>query len=1020
MRAEVLGAVRLVDDAGSPLEIPERKVRALLAALALNAGEAVPAETLISRVWGEELPGSPSRVLQAKLSQLRALLEQATAGGRQRVSRSGGGYRIELEGEALDAAVLRAAVGRAAELPADDRRAQLLESALELWHGRPYAEFADELWLSAEIADLEGTRLRGLELCAEALVSVGRPERAVALAGPALTEHPTREGLAAPLLLAYCRTRRQPEALAAYERLRGHLADELGIEPTEALQQLHLSILRQEPEVMGQVPDAGGTEGAADSRGAPEAPDAGGRLPAYASAFLGREGETQQVLSLLGEHRLITLLGVGGIGKTRLAVHAAGQLVHQSGAEAWFVDLTEVPRRGEEEGSPADRIFRMTAEALSLSSPWQGGEEIPARVMAALEAREALLVLDNCEHVIDEVAAFTDGLLRRASGVKVLATSREPMGLAEEQRLVVPQLPAEDVESAAAEFFMTRARAVNSAMADDAGTLAAAAELCRRLDGLPLALELAAARTSVLSVPDLLERITDRLDLFARPGWAAPRRQQTLRGMLDWSWELLDEQEQVLLRRLAVHPVLWRLDVIDQVCADSQRRPSFGEESCPEADHSVISADGAVLLPRRRVLGALTRLVECSLVSVTEVEGQVRYRLLETVGTYAAERLEDSGERNAVAARHIEYHRNLVVCAREFLFGPQARDWVRRIDEAGSHLSAAVAEALRRNDGAGAVALVLSTFWYRWMTGRMDSLVEELVAAADCPNPGQSPHQRRAHAQLRVLARTVEDRLPGEKVGQVLESLEAFDADEQGQLARMQVQWFASTVMYADAEHRQRGRRLADESIGYLLEAGDVRAAAFGSTQRDWFLLEFWEEPPQGMPDGGDAEEILRSHGDVYGLTQVLGVQHLWAEAQGRREESCRLAEEVLALSAELNLESEMAYWELVHAALRLREGSLDEAAGHLRRGHRIAQRVAFVYCLPLHDALAAMLAQRRGEDHRSQQLFGRMSPRDRVNAGHALRRYFSEEVLPAELQSSGRRRVSSTTTPASSSEVRA
>lgn len=417
MRAEVLGAVRLVDDAGSPLEIPERKVRALLAALALNAGEAVPAETLISRVWGEDLPGRPSRVLQAKLSQLRALLDQASPGGRELLSRSGGGYRIELEGEALDAAVLRAAVGRAAELPADDRRAQMLESALELWHGRPYAEFADELWLSAEIADLEETRLRGLELCAEALVSVGRPERAVALAGPALTEHPTREGLAAPLLLAYCRTRRQPEALAAYERLRGHLADEFGADPTPELQRLHLQILRQDPELAAGPTQTGPAQAGSPQAGAVQegqgTDEAGSRLPAYPSPFLGRAAEVRQVSELMAENRLVTLLGIGGVGKTRLAVRAAeGQA--ENGAEVWFVDLAEVVEGstvGEARAEDSCRLIGVAAAALGLISPWQESSDVLRRLVLALEGRDALLVLDNCEQIVEDVASFTAQLL---------------------------------------------------------------------------------------------------------------------------------------------------------------------------------------------------------------------------------------------------------------------------------------------------------------------------------------------------------------------------------------------------------------------------------------------------------------------------------------------------------------------------------------------------------------------------------------------------------------------------------
>ncbi|WP_150460921.1 BTAD domain-containing putative transcriptional regulator [Nesterenkonia ebinurensis] len=991
VQIEVLGPVQLRDDDAVVVEVPERKVRALLAALTAASGETVSADALIDRVWGEDLPGNPQRVLQAKLSQLRSLLEAASPGGRELLVRSPGGYSLVVTAETCDAAQFREAVTTAAGLPAGQQRAELLDSALKLWRGAAYAEFTDELWLAAEVADLQESRLQAVEMAAEALIAAGEPGQAVAVAGPYFAEHPTREGLAAPLLLGHYRSRRQPEALAAYERLRSHLADELGIEPTPELQQLHLSILRQDPGLIVQKQPARFNGTSAGSRS---------WLPSYASAFLGREEETARVLDLVAEHRLVTLLGIGGIGKTRLAVHTAQKLADETAAEVRFVDLTEVHQR-DEEGvvCPVDRIYRMTAEALQLSAPWQRGENISARVLAALEARDALLVLDNCEHVINEVAAFTDELLRRAPGVRVLATSREPMGLAGEQRFVVPQLPVNGGDGSAVQFFLSRAQAVNSTIEADPEIVAAAAELCRRLDGLPLALELAAARTSVLSVPDLLERITDRLDLLARPDRAAPRRQQTLRGMLDWSWSLLEEQEQALLRRLAVHPVSWRLDVIEQVCADTEQRPALGGTTCPEAINTVISTSGVALLPRRRVLGVLANLVERSLVSTVNVGGEVRYRLLETVGTYAAEKLVATGERDAVAARHIDYYRNLVDCAQDYLFGPQAPDWVQRLDEASSHLSLAIAEALRRKDGASAVGLVLATFWYRWMTGRIDSLLEELAAAATCPNPGDSPGERRAHAQVRVLANTVEEKPSGEKVEQVLEALEGFDTDEQSQLARMQVQWFATSVMFGDAEHLEHGRQLSDQAIEHLLAAGDLRGAAFGSTQRDWFLLEFWDTPPQGLPDGYDVEQVLRDHGDAYGLIQALGVQHLWAETQGRKEEARRLADEVTALSTELNLDGETAYWLLVQAVLHLREGDLDAAEEHLQRGERLAQRVALMYCTTLHDVLAAMLAQRRGDAQRADQLLGGFSAGKRASARRILGRYFAENALPAQLQ---------------------
>lgn len=998
VRIEVLGPIRLRDETASAVDVPERKVRALLAALAAAGGETVPADALIDCVWGERLPGNPARVLQAKLSQLRSLLDTAAPGARHLLARSPGGYSLAVTAENCDAVEFREAVRTASGFPVGQERATLLESALKLWRGAPYAELTDELWLVTEVAGLQEARLQAVELCAEALIAAGDAEQAVSLAAPHFAEHPTREGLAAPLLLGNYRSRRQPEALAVYERLRSHLTEEFGVDPGPELQELHLSILRQDPELEPSA-ELGGSRQEAVEEAVPVEPAPGSRLPSYASAFLGRAEEVQQIRGLLAEHRLVTLLGIGGIGKTRLAVQTAQGIAQARRGEAWFVDLTGAQERAESDGADlSERVVWLTAAALGLSAPWQGSLDLSDRIAVALHGRESLLVLDNCEHVIDEAAAFADDLLRRVPGVRILATSREPMSLPDEHRYMVPQLPVDGGSSPAVEFFLARAEAVNGGIEVEPATVEAVAELCRRLDGLPLALELAAARTSVLSVPELLVRITDRLDLLARPHRAAPRRQQTLRGMLDWSWSLLQEEERVLLRRLAVHPVTWRLDVIEQVCADPEHPGALGGSGCPVVESSVSESSGGAL-PRRRVLPVLASLVERSLVSTVSTGGELRYRLLETVGAYAVEKLGESGERETVADRHLSYHRNLVDCAREYLFGPHARDWVRRLDDARPHLSRAVQEALRRQDGASAVFLVLSTFWYRWMTGRVDSLVEELAAAAACPNSGDTPAERNAHAQVVVLAKTLEKRSPRDQAEHVLAALEGFSADEAGRSARMQVQWFAATVLINEAEHWEQGRRLADEAIDHLLATGDARGAAFASTQRDWFLLDLWDVPPRGLPEGHDAEQILRDHGDDYGLTQVLGVQHLWAETGGRRDQARALTDQTAELSASLGLDGETAYWRTMQAVNSLRQGDLEAAERHLQAGRELARHVAFVFCMVLAEAVEALLAARRGQEERAAELLAALSDEDRGAVHRLLVRFFAEAELPAGLQ---------------------
>lgn len=978
MRIEVLGAIQLRDDDGNPIEVPERKVRALIASLAAARGEAVPSERLVDQVWGDSLPKNPARVLQAKLSQLRSLLDEASPGARQMLVRSAAGYSLDLPAETLDAAGFRERVRATADQLSDQEQVAVLEQALALWRGEPYAEFADELWLTAEIGDLQEVRLQAVQRCAETLTAMGEPERAVACAAPYFADNPTREALVAPLLVAYYRTHRQPEALAVYERLRNHLAEELGADPSPQLQELHLKILRQDPE-LEQMPAE-----PPDRR----SPVPRQRLPAYASPFLGREPEVAEILGLLSTRRLVTLTGIGGIGKTRLAVEVAEQAAEDTSAAAYFVDLTELDApAGEDPGAVERQVARVAAATLGLPAARDGGAELTERIAASMQDRSALLVLDNCEHVVAGAAAFAERVLRAVGTVRILATSREPLALPEEQRYRVPQLPvngrSQDTEpsmatrSPAVEFFLTRAREVDPELEADQDTMAAAAELCRRLDGLPLALELAAARTNVLTVPQLLERITDSLDLLVRPGRGAPRRQQTLRGMLDWSWSLLEHQEQVLLRRLAVHPVSWRLDVIEEICTGGQKAPGASSSLSPGG-----------------VLPALSRLVDSSLVATVKTRDGLRYRLLETVHSYAAEKLAEAGERAAAATAHLNYFRAMAEGAEQYLFSRHAKGWVDWMNTERSHLGHALAEALRRQDGVDAAALVLSTFWFRWMTARTDSLAEDLAAAAACPFPELSAENRNLRAQVLVLARSVQQLQPQARVESVLAALETFSDDDAGRLARMRVQWFASSCLLAHQEHRELGEELVGEAVEHLIATGDLPGAAFASTQRDWFLMEHWDIHPRGLPSGYDAEKILREHGDVYGMTQVLGVQYLVAAAEGATARVETITEEAARLAEDLGLEGELAYWQVVRALNSIRAEDRATAENHLQRARELARRTAYAFCLSLADAVEAVLVARNGQPAETEHILTQIPSADRDLVRRTLCRALGDKVM--------------------------
>ncbi|GAA1174080.1 AfsR/SARP family transcriptional regulator [Nesterenkonia xinjiangensis] len=980
MRIEVLGPIGLRASTGETVEVPERKVRALLAALTADLGDAVPSDTLIERVWGADLPAHPIRVLQAKLSQLRSVLDTAHPGGRALLSSGPGGHRLatcldrtphvepsrhgpgtdapdqeeappessEIRLE-VDAEHLRTLLSAARDHDDPAERAPLLREALGLWRGEPYAELRDAAWLAPTIQQLRELRLDATEMLGAVLLDRHEPQQASEVLLPAFAQNPLRAELCRLLMLALHRARRQPDALGVFSRHHRHLVEELGADPDQDTAALHIRILQQDPSL--HSPGSVQAGSASDLRPS-DAPTAHARrvLPTFASSFLGRSQELREVDRRLQQGPLTTILGVGGVGKTRLAVRAAERFIEHSGHPARFIDLTsldpEPPAMEEPPGDPAlgdNRVARAIAEGMGLTVPRREAPGLLSQLVTALQASPGLLVLDNCEHVVGQTAAVAEALLADGASLRILATSREPLGLPGEQRIPLDPLPMAGTVESAVEFFLTRAREVRPDLPDDPAVRASAAELCRRLDGLPLALELAAAQTGALDLDTLLARINDRLDLLRRPGRGAPRRQQTLRGMLDWSWSLLDEPEQILLRRLAVHPVSWTLETIESICADAPGDP----------------------LRCGQVMPTLISLVERSLVVAEDGDHGRRYHLLESVSAYAAEKLHESGEREHLALIHLRHWRDEVACAQEHLFSAHARDWVVRLQQERTHIIHAFDEAVEQERGDDAVGLANSWFWHRWMTGAVVGLGAELRRATDCPGPRDA-----AHAQVQLLAEITDARRP-DLHGRILRALDEFCSLEGGgppfqpaaevRLARMQVQWFAATAFLASRKRRPLGRRLADEAVEHLVDAGDLRGAAFASTQRDWFLLDAGEAAV-GMPGHHDAEQILRAHGDAYGLIQILGMKHLQAERDDDRGASAAAAQEAAALARELGALGEESYWETVRGLHALTDADPSAARAHLQRAQMLSLHCGFGAEAAFAELALAELADHEGD----------------------------------------------------------
>jgi predicted ATPase len=544
----------------------------------------------------------------------------------------------------------------------------VLSDALALRRGEPLSEFAYADFARSERAHLEELTIVAVEARVEADLAGGRNAELVDELEAQCREHPLRERLWELLMLALYGAGRQAEALRAYSEIRDHLVDELGIDPSPALRDLESRILNQDPSL--SVAEPVPTRAVAVRTLA-------GNLPEQLSSFVGRDVELEHLGEAVGSSRLVTLIGPGGVGKTRLAIEAAARLREQHPGGAWLIELAGVT---DPEGVAPAAVAALGAAGSAVSGPDPSG--LPAdRIVQHLAGRSLVVVLDNCEHVIDQAATLTQALVAALPGLRLIATSREPLGILGE--LVIPILGL--APECAAELFVDRACAVQRGFESDGAATIVIEGICDQLDGLPLAIELAAARLRALPLSTLAERLDDRFSLLTRGIRTALPRQQTLRAVVDWSYDLLFDDERRLFGRLSTFVGGFELDALEAVCGDDE-------------------------LPSSDILDVISRLVDKSLVTAPAA-GESRFTQLQTLQQYGRGRLHESGEADAIRYRHAMYYRRMAEDAYEGLRCSSGPAWRERLTAELLNLKAALDWHLATGDVDGALSMAYGMAW---------------------------------------------------------------------------------------------------------------------------------------------------------------------------------------------------------------------------------------------------------------------------------------------------------------------
>ncbi|MCC9310478.1 winged helix-turn-helix domain-containing protein [Kitasatospora sp. RB6PN24] len=915
MQIKMLGPLEIRTDDGGLTDVPGARLRGLLVALALRPGRVVPKSALVDWIWGEHPPADATNALQRLVSRLRKVLPDGVVDGRP------DGYRLAVAPDAVDAVRFERLVG-AAQAGAEDgsERVRLLREALGLWRGAAMQDVGlqESEALDAAVVRLEGLRLTAREERFDAEVALGGGAELVTELTDLVAAYPVRERLVAALMRALVAAGRDSEALQVYQRAREALADELGADPSPELSALHVALLRGE---LGRREESPRTN-----------------LRAELTSFVGKDADVAAVRELIAGHRLTTLVGPGGSGKTRLATETARAMLGELPDGAWLVELAAT-------GADAD-VAQPALAALGLRDALLGdapNAELTGRLIAAIREREALLVLDNCEHLIESAAVFAHRVLGECRRLRILATSREPLGITGEALWLVEPLALPDAyadataleSSPAVRLLRDRASAVRKDLAVDAGTLETMARVCRALDGMPLAIELAAARLRTMSVDQLANRLDDRFRLLTSGSRTALPRHKTLRAVVDWSWELLTDAERAVLRRLSVFAGGAGLEAAERVCA--------GDGVEPE-----------------EVLELLTSLVEKSLLLAAD-DAAPRYRMIGTIKEYAGRRLAEAGEAEAARQAHLAHFTELAETAEPHLRRADQLEWLAVLAAEHDNLGAAMRGALAAGGAQAAMRLAAGCGWYWWLGGHRAEGLELLTAATGLP--GEVTDEVRATVYGLIVMFGSAGRGDQYQVAEWIQQAYRFSRNSRGRHPAMR--------LVVPLERMLQAPDAGPSAFEPLLDDEDPWVRALARLQMGKMRILLGEAGREADAHLEAALAEFRAIGERFGISFALTELADRITVRGELAQACELYEQAVAVVTEVGATEDVIRMRSRQAQLYWLLGDEDAGAAAIAEAQRYAERVAWPNALAELALARAELARWGGDADQARRQLG-------------------------------------------------